>query len=482
MFVLDAAQVAQVAAQAQDVAVPADCHLYVLLLEDPALFEELSALSAALAHMPQERFLPMCCGAFWVVPRGSTVESPFGNKALGDRRYKSRLTSRNVNTWHKVLQAMEKTVDTSPRAERTLPGKRGASSMKMKDVCEQTGLTEKAVRFYVERGLVQPRSQWRNGRTYYEFSPQDVERLRDIACLRQAGFAIEALQQMARHPECTGALAQEHIQTLAREQEQTAKALAALSGLGEAPLTGLPQLAQALRQSVSLAAQPTPVEMLPPDFARFDDANAGQREQGWLDFLVQDEICRRRERRLRPVRIAAAALLLGAVLLAAAYGVSCIPRAIERRWDAVQMRGTDGDTVTPVQIHIQGKLYRRLFHHAYFTGTVEIGNVPLSKDHTVKTELLAGPNSQQGALFYSGITRDSSGNSAPALESYAVLDMKGDFESVVLRPFEPLLADAGSTSDLIVCAPARTAQEAQALVDELGLRDWLNAVQRGDKQ
>ncbi len=354
--------------------------------------------------------------------------------------------------------------------------------MKMKDVCEQTGLTEKAVRFYVERGLVQPRSQWRNGRTYFEFSPQDVERLRDIACLRRAGFAIEALQQMVRHPERTGALAQEHIQTLAKEQEQTAKALAALNGLDGAPLDGLPQLAQTLRQSASLAAQPTPVEMLPPDFSRFDGANAGQREQGWLNFLVQEEIHRRRERRLRPVRIAAAALLLGAALLAAAYGVSCIPRPIERRWDAVQMRGTDGDTVSPVQIHIQGKIYRRLFHHAYFNGTFEIDNVPLSKDHTVKTEFVTGPTSQQGALFYSGIARDSSGNSIPVLENYAVIDMKGEFQSVVLRPFEPLLADAGSTTDLIVCAPAHTAQEAQTLVDELGLRDWLNAVQRGDKQ
>ncbi len=108
VFVLGAAQVAHVAAEAQAVEVPAGCHLYVLLLEDHALFEELNALFATLAHMPQERFLPMSCGAFWVVPRGSTVESPFGNKALGDRRYKSRLTSRNVNTWHKVLQAMEK--------------------------------------------------------------------------------------------------------------------------------------------------------------------------------------------------------------------------------------------------------------------------------------------------------------------------------------------------------------------------------------
>ncbi len=354
--------------------------------------------------------------------------------------------------------------------------------MKMKDICEQTGLSEKAVRFYVERGLLQPRSQWRNGRTYFEFSPQDVDGLRDIACLRRAGFSIEALQQMTHHPERTGTLAQEHIQALAKEQEQTTQALAALSGLGGAPLDGLPQLAQALRQGAQVPPLPAPAEMLPPDFARFDGVNAGQREQGWLDFLVQDEIRNRRERRLRPLRITAAALLLAAVLLAAAYGVSCIPRAIERRWYAVQMRGTDGDTVTPVQVHIQGQLYRRLFQPARFHGAVEISNVPPSKDYSVEIEFTTGQGSQQGAIIYSGISRDSSGNSVPVLISYAVINMAGDFDSAVLRPFEPLLADAGSTSDLIVCAPARTAEEAQALVDELGLWDWLNAVRQSDRQ
>lgn len=107
VFVLDVAQVAEVEAQAAQIDVPADCHLYVLLLEDGALFDELKALFESLPRMPQERFLPMACGAFWIVPRGSTVESAFGARALGDRRYKSRLTSRSVNTWHKVLQAMQ---------------------------------------------------------------------------------------------------------------------------------------------------------------------------------------------------------------------------------------------------------------------------------------------------------------------------------------------------------------------------------------
>lgn len=107
VFVLCAEEVAAVAREGAGIAVPAACHLYVLILESPAVYEELKTLYDGMAHMPQESFQSAACGAFWIVPRGSTVESPFGNKALGDKRFKARLTSRNINTWLKVLQAME---------------------------------------------------------------------------------------------------------------------------------------------------------------------------------------------------------------------------------------------------------------------------------------------------------------------------------------------------------------------------------------
>ena len=42
--------------------------------------------------------------------------------------------------------------------------------MKMKEVCKRTGLTERAVRFYVAEGLVAPESQNVRGRTYIAVS------------------------------------------------------------------------------------------------------------------------------------------------------------------------------------------------------------------------------------------------------------------------------------------------------------------------
>ena len=46
--------------------------------------------------------------------------------------------------------------------------------MKMKEVCIQTGLTERAVRFYVQEKLVVPLAQRRGGRALVGFSPSHV--------------------------------------------------------------------------------------------------------------------------------------------------------------------------------------------------------------------------------------------------------------------------------------------------------------------
>ena len=69
--------------------------------------------------------------------------------------------------------------------------------MKMKQVCTQTGLTERAVRFYVQEKLVVPLAQRRGGRTWLDFSPADVDRLRAIATLRKAGFTLEEIRSMS---------------------------------------------------------------------------------------------------------------------------------------------------------------------------------------------------------------------------------------------------------------------------------------------
>ncbi len=67
--------------------------------------------------------------------------------------------------------------------------------MKMKDVLEQTGLTDRAVRLYMENGLISPScNESYAGRKNIEFSEEDVEALKNVATLRKAGFSINEIK------------------------------------------------------------------------------------------------------------------------------------------------------------------------------------------------------------------------------------------------------------------------------------------------
>lgn len=70
--------------------------------------------------------------------------------------------------------------------------------MKMKEVCAATGLTERAVRFYVQEQLVTPQAQRRGGCTWLDFSETDVDRLRAVGTLRKAGFTIDEVRSMVQ--------------------------------------------------------------------------------------------------------------------------------------------------------------------------------------------------------------------------------------------------------------------------------------------
>ena len=54
--------------------------------------------------------------------------------------------------------------------------------MKIKEVCERTGLTRRAVRFYEEKGLISPEIREEN--EYRDYTETDVCRLQHVARLR----------------------------------------------------------------------------------------------------------------------------------------------------------------------------------------------------------------------------------------------------------------------------------------------------------
>lgn len=91
---------------AQRMVVPEECHLYHLFCDDKELLLDLKQLFDSMPHAPKEQLLILGGGLFWIVPKGATLSSDFGSKVLGNPKYKSKLTSRNINTIPKIYKAM----------------------------------------------------------------------------------------------------------------------------------------------------------------------------------------------------------------------------------------------------------------------------------------------------------------------------------------------------------------------------------------
>ncbi len=69
--------------------------------------------------------------------------------------------------------------------------------MKIKQVCQITGLTERAVRYYIEEDIIHPNyTENYLGRRTFDFTDDDIEMLKDIAELRKFSFTVDEIRDM----------------------------------------------------------------------------------------------------------------------------------------------------------------------------------------------------------------------------------------------------------------------------------------------
>lgn len=91
--------------------------------------------------------------------------------------------------------------------------------MKIKEVSEKTGLTDRAIRLYISEGLAMPAiEESYSGRKNIEFSEQDVERLNNVAMLRKAGFSITDIKNIIDKKE-TEIIIEKYIEETTNEIE-----------------------------------------------------------------------------------------------------------------------------------------------------------------------------------------------------------------------------------------------------------------------
>lgn len=79
--------------------------------------------------------------------------------------------------------------------------------MKIKTVCDLTGLTDRTIRYYIEEKLISPTyTENYLGRKSFDFSQEDVDTLKSISVLRKFDFAINEIRQIIEDANLSSAI------------------------------------------------------------------------------------------------------------------------------------------------------------------------------------------------------------------------------------------------------------------------------------
>ena len=139
--------------------------------------------------------------------------------------------------------------------------------MKLKEVCESTGLSRKTIRLYEEKGLLVPQMEHRNGRDYREYTQADVEALREIATLRRAWFTMDEIARMQQNPETIGEIFPQYLQWLEKQKTTLESLLKAAKDVDPSKIQSVSELSEKMREAETM---PLPAADIEPRFQYLD--------------------------------------------------------------------------------------------------------------------------------------------------------------------------------------------------------------------
>ncbi len=136
--------------------------------------------------------------------------------------------------------------------------------MKIKEVIEKTELTDRAIRLYMENGLIDPFcKEAYNGRKNIDFSEQDVEQLKNIALLRKAGFSIAEIKELQYGGESAKSTFDEFINKIEKDIERNTQIFQKLKILKNEEEISIENICNTISSSVT--DKKVPNEDLKPD-------------------------------------------------------------------------------------------------------------------------------------------------------------------------------------------------------------------------
>ncbi|MGN0458965.1 MAG: MerR family transcriptional regulator [Eubacterium sp.] len=123
--------------------------------------------------------------------------------------------------------------------------------MRIKEVCKETGLTDKAVRLYINNELIHPSFQeGYNGRRNYNFSEDDVSILKRIALLRRYNFSIQTIKEMFDDNDCISEVLENHLFNTKQTLAESSMVLTNLNNAYNSSVSNLDDLCDVLSQNL----------------------------------------------------------------------------------------------------------------------------------------------------------------------------------------------------------------------------------------
>lgn len=123
--------------------------------------------------------------------------------------------------------------------------------MKIGEVARETGLSEKAIRIYVENGLVKPEITQSLHRNSYEFTRENVKELEQIAIFRKAGFSLFEISVIKEQPQRLPELLESKRQSLEMDISTQSSVREALERMQASEVGNIDEVAKNLRYAVA---------------------------------------------------------------------------------------------------------------------------------------------------------------------------------------------------------------------------------------
>ncbi len=152
--------------------------------------------------------------------------------------------------------------------------------MKIKEAAACTNLSEKAIRFYESKKLITPQIRKLNGRSFREYTEENIRDLMRIAALRRAYFSIGQISEMLADENCCSVVFEAYRAEQTALYREMTPLVARLESVDATTITSLDSLVRAVDGADEAAPQPRELH-----FRRHDDIPDDEKAEMYRAFL-----------------------------------------------------------------------------------------------------------------------------------------------------------------------------------------------------